>query len=419
MGSVFSSQLIKVKLTPRFPARVTVDAGIGLDIAGGVFTFHLDYSSLTAAGSPSDLANTWMAIWDLVLDTYRRVTIEDISAAAAGAPSNAPFVTTAANATLSAEAVLTDSTTVAIDLATPGAAKFNVISAALGIPTSVQAALDLKQPLDADLTALAALSTTGVVARTAANTYVPRAITGTAPITVTNGDGVAGAPAISLAATGYRFLRTTKIVASGTYTKPSDATAILVEAVAGGGAGGGGDSDGTNGGCGGGGAAGGYARAWIAAPASSYSVTIGAAGAAAAVPANGGDGGATAFGAVFSCPGGGGGWTPTAAVVALAHGGFPGSVPTGTFDIGYSGDPGESGIKLAAATRSAGNGARSPFGAGGKGWCSTVPGTGGAGTAVPGAGYGSGGSGAMATTTADQAGGAGAPGLILVHEYGL
>lgn len=108
MGSVFSSQLIKVKLTPRFPARVTVDAGIGLDIAGGVFTFHLDYSSLTAAGSPSDLANTWMAIWDLVLDTYRRVTIEDISAAAAGAPSNAPFVTTAANATLSAEAVLTD-----------------------------------------------------------------------------------------------------------------------------------------------------------------------------------------------------------------------------------------------------------------------------------------------------------------------
>lgn len=55
------------------------------------------------------------------------------------------------------------------------------------------------QPLDADLTALAALSTTGVVARTAANTYVPRTITGTASeITVTNGDGVAGAPTISL-----------------------------------------------------------------------------------------------------------------------------------------------------------------------------------------------------------------------------
>lgn len=58
------------------------------------------------------------------------------------------------------------------------------------------------QPLDADLTALAALSTTGVMARTAANTYTMRTVTGTSnEVTVTNGDGVSGNPTISLPAT--------------------------------------------------------------------------------------------------------------------------------------------------------------------------------------------------------------------------
>lgn len=55
------------------------------------------------------------------------------------------------------------------------------------------------QPLDADLTALAALSTTGMMARTASNTYTMRTITGTAgQVTVSNGDGVSGNPTLSL-----------------------------------------------------------------------------------------------------------------------------------------------------------------------------------------------------------------------------
>ena len=77
------------------------------------------------------------------------------------------------------------------------------------------------QPLDADLTALAALSTTGVVARTAANTYVPRTITGAAgKITVTNGDGVAGAPALDIAATyvGQNTITTLGTITTGTWT---------------------------------------------------------------------------------------------------------------------------------------------------------------------------------------------------------
>lgn len=57
------------------------------------------------------------------------------------------------------------------------------------------------QPLDADLTALAALASSGLVARTGAGTVAARTLTGTAnEVTVTNGDGVSGAPTISLPA---------------------------------------------------------------------------------------------------------------------------------------------------------------------------------------------------------------------------
>lgn len=55
------------------------------------------------------------------------------------------------------------------------------------------------QGLDTDLSALAALATTGLVARTGAGTYLTRTIAGTAlNISVTNGDGVAGSPVLDL-----------------------------------------------------------------------------------------------------------------------------------------------------------------------------------------------------------------------------
>lgn len=58
------------------------------------------------------------------------------------------------------------------------------------------------QAYDADLASIAANTTGGFLTRTASNTYTARTITGTAgQITVTNGDGVSGAPTISLPST--------------------------------------------------------------------------------------------------------------------------------------------------------------------------------------------------------------------------
>lgn len=69
-----------------------------------------------------------------------------------------------------------------------------------GVTSAIQTQLNAKQTSDATLTALAAYNTNGLMTQTAADTFTGRTITGTASeITVTNGDGVAGNPTLSLA----------------------------------------------------------------------------------------------------------------------------------------------------------------------------------------------------------------------------
>lgn len=66
-----------------------------------------------------------------------------------------------------------------------------------GVTSNIQTQLDGKQPLDTDLTAIAAISSNGVIVRTGSGTAAARTITGTSnQITITNGDGVSGNPTI-------------------------------------------------------------------------------------------------------------------------------------------------------------------------------------------------------------------------------
>jgi hypothetical protein len=72
-----------------------------------------------------------------------------------------------------------------------------------GVTSAIQTQLSNKQPLSSELTAVAGLSTTGVVARTGSGTYVPRTITAGTGISVANGNGVSGNPTITSTITQY------------------------------------------------------------------------------------------------------------------------------------------------------------------------------------------------------------------------
>ena len=68
---------------------------------------------------------------------------------------------------------------------------------------AAQTTANAAQPGDADLTALAGISTNGLLARTGAGTAAARTITAGAGITVNNGDGAAGNPEIVNTVTQY------------------------------------------------------------------------------------------------------------------------------------------------------------------------------------------------------------------------
>lgn len=87
------------------------------------------------------------------------------------------------------------------------------------ISQSTQEALDTKQPLDSTLTALSNFNTNGILTQTSQDSFTGRTITGTSPISVTNGNGVSGNPIISHVNSG---------VVASTYGSSSQVPAITV-----------------------------------------------------------------------------------------------------------------------------------------------------------------------------------------------
>lgn len=67
-----------------------------------------------------------------------------------------------------------------------------------GVTSGIQGQINGKQAADSDLTAIAGLATTGLIARTATGSAATRTITAGSDISVSNGDGVSGNPSIAV-----------------------------------------------------------------------------------------------------------------------------------------------------------------------------------------------------------------------------
>jgi len=253
-------------------------------------------------------------------------------------------------------------------------------------------------------------------------------------ITVTNGAGI-----ITIAATGgggaNGLLNVQRLTTTGTYTATAGTVSCVVMAVAGGGGGGAvvvSASDGYSAsGSGGGGGA--FGQKYYAVAPTGTAYVIGAGGAGGAAGANfGAAGSATTFNAGdMNLLGGGGGYymngrinsAPTAYTSADAGGSPDASDNSDITSNGDSGALGRSTIKAITFTvfRGPGFGGSSMLGKGAL--APTYSYNDAAGSPGNNAvGYGGGGSGAFyATTTVSAsaaAGGNGAPGIIIVYEYG-
>lgn len=177
-----------------------------------------------------------------------------------------------------------------------------------------------------------------------------------------------------------------------TFTVPSCAEEICVEAWGGGGAGGGSGAVANNGGSGGGG--GGYgAECFSVTPGASYPVVIGAGG--VGTNGTGGTGQTTSLVGLISASGGTGGGAGSGSSV-----GTGGSSSAAAFAIGGSGTQGNA--LISGRGGAAGNG-----GIGAAGLNTNTPGN-------FATNFSSGGSGAYTTTTTQKAGGAGADGQLII-----
>lgn len=227
-----------------------------------------------------------------------------------------------------------------------------------------------------------------------------------------------------------RLLNIQTFTSSGTYTPTSGTTNAHIKMVGGGGGGGGADSDDVDEvGLGSGGGAGGYVEGYLDVSAGGYtaSITIGSGGTAGDISGGTtvqpGDGSNTVYddGTVTWTAGGGiAGVTAQDSTGDPVRGGNGGAATAVGALFAYRGAPGENAYGSGFYREASGGvGGSTVFGGGGRaGVANSVGGVGDKLAGNDGDGYGSGGGGAAsAGVVTSAAGGAGAPGFVIIFEY--
>jgi hypothetical protein len=127
-----------------------------------------------------------------VVTTIANSAVSDAKIAALAGISLSKLAASTAN-----KALVTD----ASGFISPSSVSSSEIGYLSGVTSGIQSQIDGKQQVDSDLTAIAGLSSTGIISRTGAGSASTRSIQGGTGISVSNGSGVSGDPSVSLANT--------------------------------------------------------------------------------------------------------------------------------------------------------------------------------------------------------------------------
>lgn len=184
----------------------------------GAGVYSLPAGSTVTNGDVSDATDINTPLADIAADlnVARPIVAGGTGAVtAAAALVNLGLTSTAAEINIMDGVTATTAELNILDGVTSTAAELNILDGATltvtelnyvdGVTSAIQTQLDAKQPLDADLTALAALASAGMIARTGAGTVAARTLTAGTGISISNGDGVSGNPVVSLRTTSINF----------------------------------------------------------------------------------------------------------------------------------------------------------------------------------------------------------------------